>query len=180
MNESCMDAVKSRQSIRKFEGTDISVENVNDILEVGFSAPSAGNRQPWRVVVVRNKNTKAALVEAALNQKFIGQAPVILVVCAVPEESAERYGKRGRTLYVLQDTAALTQNLLLAAHMKGYGACWIGAFDEDEVKKLLDIPENMRVVALTPIGVPDVSPPGRPRNEFSKVFSRNKYGKPME
>ncbi|MHA2192983.1 MAG: nitroreductase family protein, partial [Candidatus Thorarchaeota archaeon] len=112
MNEICLDALKGRQSIRKFESTEISEETVNAILEVGFSAPSGGNRQPWRVVVVRNKKNKAALVEAALNQKFIAQAPVVLVVCAVPQESAERYGERGRTLYVLQDTAALTQNLL--------------------------------------------------------------------
>lgn len=161
MNESCLDAVKSRCSIRKFGSTDISEENVNAILEVGFSAPSAGNRQPWRVVVVRNKNTKAALAEAALNQKFLAQAPVVLVVCAVPEESAERYGERGKTLYVLQDTAALTQNLLLASHMKGYGACWIGAFDESLAAKAIDVPEGMRPVVIIPIGFIDGPVPER-------------------
>ncbi|MFX0053539.1 MAG: nitroreductase family protein [Promethearchaeota archaeon] len=176
MNESCLDTVKSRQSIRKFESTDISEENLNDILEVGFSAPSAGNRQPWRVVVVRNKNTKAALVEAALNQKFIAQAPVILVVCAVPEESAERYGKRGRTLYVLQDTAALTQNLLLASHMKGYGACWIGAFDEGLAAKAVNVPASMRPVAIVPIGLIAGSVPAmRPRRPLKEVVASEKF-----
>ncbi|MFW9847432.1 MAG: nitroreductase family protein, partial [Candidatus Thorarchaeota archaeon] len=71
MNEECIEIVKSRQSIRRFEATSISEESLNDILEVGFSAPSAGNRQPWRVVVVRNEATKKELVKAALNQKFI-------------------------------------------------------------------------------------------------------------
>lgn len=176
MNESCLDAVRSRQSIRKFESTDISEENVSDILEVGFSAPSAGNRQPWRVVIVRNKNTKAALVKAALNQRFIVQAPVVLVVCAVPEESAERYGKRGKTLYVLQDTAALTQNLLLAAHMKGYGACWIGAFDEALTAKAVNVPNNMRPVAIIPIGlIAGSAPEMRPRKPLDVVVVSEKF-----
>ncbi|MHA2140640.1 MAG: nitroreductase family protein [Candidatus Thorarchaeota archaeon] len=169
MNE-CLDAIKSRRSIRKFENTEISEENLKEILEVGFSAPSGGNRQPWRVVVVRNRNTREALAEAALKQKFLAQAPVVLVICAVPSESEERYGKRGRTLYVLQDTAALTQNLLLAAHMKGYGACWIGAFDEDAAARTVNIPESMRPVALIPIGHIAGPVPGRrqrkPMNEI--------------
>jgi nitroreductase len=176
VNESCLDAVKSRRSIRKFESTDIGEDNVNEILEVGFSAPSAGNRQPWRVVVVRNKNTKAALVEAALNQKFIAQAPVVLVVCAVPEESAERYGKRGKTLYVLQDTAALTQNLLLAAHLKGYGACWVGAFDETLATKAVNAPDNMRPVAIMPIGhVAGSAPEKQSRRRLEEVVVAEKF-----
>jgi nitroreductase len=153
MNEICLDAIKNRCSIRKFESVEISEENVNHILEVGFSAPSAGNKQPWRVVVVRDKKAKAALAEAALNQKFLAQAPVVLVVCAVPEESAERYGERGRTLYVLQDTAALTENILLAAHMKGYGACWIGAFNEALAAKAVNVPASMRPISIIPIGI---------------------------
>ncbi|MHA1938010.1 MAG: nitroreductase family protein [Candidatus Thorarchaeota archaeon] len=176
MIENCLDAVKSRCSIRKFESTDISEENVNDILEVGFSAPSAGNRQPWRVVVVRNKNTKVALAEAAHNQKFLAPAPVVLVVCAVPEESAERYGKRGKTLYVLQDTAALTQNLLLAAHMKGYGACWIGAFDEALVVKAIDVPDGMRPVAIIPIGlIAGPLPEKRHRRPLAEVVVSERF-----
>jgi nitroreductase len=176
MNEICLDAVKGRQSIRKFESTEISEETVNAILEVGFSAPSGGNRQPWRVVVVRNKKNKAALVEAALNQKFIAQAPVVLVVCAVPQESAERYGERGRTLYVLQDTAALTQNLLLAAHMKGYGACWIGAFNEDLATKAIGVPNGMRPIAIIPIGQPAGSlPERRPRRPMSEVVVSERF-----
>ncbi|MFW9911274.1 MAG: nitroreductase family protein [Candidatus Thorarchaeota archaeon] len=176
MNDSCLNAVKSRRSIRRFESTGISEENMNDILEAGFSAPSAGNRQPWRVVIVRDKNTKAALVEAALNQKFIAQAPVVLVVCAVPEESAERYGKRGKTLYVLQDTAALTQNLLLAAHLKGYGACWVGAFDETIAANAVNIPDNMRPVAIIPIGhIAGSAPEMRPRKLLADVVVTEKF-----
>jgi len=176
VNENCLDAVKSRQSIRRFESTDISEENLNDILKAGFRAPSAGNRQPWRVVVVRNKSTKAALVEAALNQKFISQAPILLVVCAVPEESAERYGNRGKTLYALQDTAALTQNLLLAAHMKGYGACWVGAFDEGLAARAVNVPDNMRPVAIIPIGLIAGSVPQmRPRRPLQDVVVTEKF-----
>jgi nitroreductase len=176
LNEDCLDAIKSRRSIRKFENTEISEENLNEILEVGFSAPSGGNRQPWRVVVVRNKNTREALAKAALKQNFLAQAPVVLVICAVPAESAERYGERGSTLYVLQDTAALTQNLLLAAHMKAYGACWIGAFDEGLAAKAVKVPDGMRPVAIIPIGlVAGPTPEKRPRRPLTEVVVSERF-----
>ncbi len=119
---------------------------------------------------------KNQLADAAFNQKFIADAPVIYVVCAVPEESAERYQERGRTLYTLQDTAALSLNILYGAHLHGYGACWVGAFDEDAVSKTLNIPVDMRPVAMIPVGKIDGKlPPMRPRKRIPDIVVREQF-----
>jgi len=170
VNEECIAAILSRGSIRKYTDDSVAKKDVERILEAGFSAPSAGNRQPWRVVVVRNESKRNHISRAAYDQKFIAEAPVVLVVCAVPDESAERYRERGRTLYVLQDTAALTENILLAAHILGYGACWIGAFDEDLVRGVVNVPDDMRPVSIIPIGKPArPAPERRIRRALSEV-----------
>ncbi len=155
MDKDCIKALERRASVRRFSSADMPERDLVDILKAGFRAPSAGNRQPWRVVVVRNQQTRKKLAMAARGQGFVEQAPVVLVVCAVPYESAERYRERGATLYVLQDTAALTQNILLASYIKGYGTCWVGAFHEDQVSEIVNIPSEMRPVALIPIGKPE-------------------------
>ena len=163
-------SIRSRCSVRKFQQESIPDELIQDIIETGIRAPSAGNKQPWRIVRVQKQSTKDALAQAALGQIFMADAPVILVICGVPEESAERYGERGRTLYVLQDTAALTTTILLAAHGLGYGACWIGAFDEGKVSEIIRIPDGMRPVAMIPIGKPKGDlPPLRNRRHSSEI-----------
>jgi nitroreductase len=108
--------------------------------------------------VVRNQETKRALARAALTQWFLGEAPVVIVVCADPERSARRYGDRGRHLYSIQDTAAAIENLLLAAVASGLGACWVGAFDEDAAADALDLSSHLRPVAIVPIGYPAEQP----------------------
>ncbi len=175
MSKECLSQIRGRRSIRKFLSEQIDEEDIKDIVKVGFSAPSWGNRQPWRVVIVKDQNIKDQLSDAA-GQSFMAKAPVIFVVCAVPEESAERYQERGRTLYVLQDTAALTLNILHAAHMLGYGSCWIGAFNEEEVSRVLNVPPDMRPVAMIPVGkiegkIPDM----RPRRNISEVVIREQF-----
>jgi len=176
MNEECIAAILSRGSVRKFKHDSVPASDVERILEAGFSAPSAGNRQPWRVVVVQNESTRSRLSRAAYDQRFIAEAPVVLVVCAVPAESAARYQERGRTLYVLQDTAALTENVLLAAHIMGYGACWVGAFDEGLVRDAVNVPDEMRPVAILPIGKPARSAPERrSRRAVSEVVISERF-----
>ena len=155
MNEDCMKVLENRKSVRRYSSTDVTEEDLQDILKAGFRAPSAGNKQPWRVVIVRKQETRKKLAMAAGGQGFVEQAPVVLVVCAVPHESAERYRERGATLYVLQDTAALTQSILLASYIKGYGTCWVGAFHEDQVSEIISLPAGMRPVAMIPIGKPE-------------------------
>ncbi|NIP67456.1 nitroreductase family protein, partial [Candidatus Bathyarchaeota archaeon] len=101
---------------------------------------------------------KRSLSQAALNQTFIEEAPVVIVVCVDKDRSGWRYGRRGTDLYCLQDTAAATQNLLLAAHALGFGACWVGAFREEKVKEILKTPDRVRPVAIVPVGHPAEKP----------------------
>ena len=171
-----IEKITSRQSIRKFTNEPIPDSIIEEIANIGRTAPSGGNRQPWRIVIVTREDLKNQLVAAAHNQRFIAAAPVVYVICAVPEESAERYGKRGRKLYTLQDTAAMTLNILYGAHLHGYGACWIGAFEEEEVSKVLSIPSDMRPVAMVPVGRIDGDlPPLRGRKSLSEIVVREQF-----
>jgi len=148
-------ALEARHSVRGFDqGLDVSPETVTKLLQAAVRAPSAGNCQPWHFYVVRDRSIKQALAQAALSQWFLSEAPVVIVVCADPERSARRYGDRGRHLYCLQDTAAATQNLLLAAVASGLGACWVGAFDEQATSRALQLPGRLRPLAIVPLGYP--------------------------
>jgi nitroreductase len=106
------DAIENRRSVRRFGPGEVSAKTVRRILEAAVRAPSAGNRQPWHFIVVRDSELKQALAIAARGQTFLVEAPVVIVICADPERSASRFGERGRELYCLQDTAAATEHIL--------------------------------------------------------------------
>ncbi|MCS7119740.1 MAG: nitroreductase family protein [Nitrososphaerota archaeon] len=152
------DVVKRRRSIRAFTEKIPPEEDVMKLIEAARCAPSAGNIQPWEFIVVRRPEIKRRLCEAALGQSFVEEAPVVIVVCANVDWSRRGYGIRGAELYCLQDTAAATQNILLAAEASGLGACWVGAFNEDKVREVLKVPHGLRPVALIPIGYPAETP----------------------
>ena len=154
--------LQARHSVRRFDpGVPVSAETVNKLLEAAIASPSAGNRQPWHFYVVRDAGVQQGLAAAAYGQDFVAQAPVIVVVCADAEQSAARYGDRGRELYCLQDTAAATEHILLAAVALGLGGCWVGAFDERRAAHVLDLPSRHRPVAIVPIGQPASRPAAR-------------------
>lgn len=165
------EAVEKRRSIRKFKTDPVPVEDLKKILEAGRLAPSGGNRQPWSFVVVRDSETKKALANAANLQRFIADAGIVLVALGDPSVS--------RSLH-RQDPMIAIEHMVLVATALGYGTCWIGAFNEDEVKKIVKVPENLVVIALLPIGVPDEKPLPRPRKAFKEVFFKEAYGKPLE
>lgn len=152
MTKDVMDAIRERRSVRRFAPDPVDEFTVGRILEAGASAPSAGNIQPWTFYAVFRQEIKERLSEAAYGQEFIASAPVVIVVCALPEDTAARYGERGRDLYCLQDTAAATQNILLAAEGFGLGSCWVGAFDEAAVAGALGCVRGERPVAVIPLG----------------------------
>lgn len=160
-----IEAITSRRSIRSFSDQPLTDEQITALLKVMISAPSAGNKQPWRIYVVSDAKTKRQLAIGAHDQDFIAEAPVAFVVCRVPEESGTRYRNRGRNFYSIQDTAAMTQNLLIAAHAMELGACWIGAFNDSAIAAALNCPQGVLPVAIIPIGFP--SNPGRIRGRRS-------------
>lgn len=165
------EAITKRRSIRKYKPEPVPEEKLKIILEAARLAPSGGNRQPWQFVVVRNPERKKALGRAANNQKFVADAGVIIIALGDPEVSSVGFKR---------DPVIAVEHLVLAATSLGYGTCWIGAFDEEEVKKILEIPEKLAVIALLPIGVPDESPPKRPRKELGEIFFQEKYGERLD
>lgn len=174
LTKDIMDAIRERRSIRRFTTDPVSDATLGRLLEAAHLAPSAGNRQPWFFYVVKSKEKRQQLVDAALGQRFLVEAPVNIVVCAEPQRSAQRYGERGASLYCLQDTAAAVQNILLAATAFGLATCWVGAFDESKVASVLNMPDTLRPVAIVPVGysnVPDrlLAPPRRGIDEIVQV-----------
>ena len=148
-------AIEERYSVRAFDpDVEVSPEVVERLLQAAIRAPSAGNRQPWHFYIVRDPDVRKGLAAAAYGQDFVAQAPVAVVVCADAEQSAARYGSRGRELYCLQDTAAATEHILLAAVASGLGSCWVGAFDEQAAAQVLELPSHHRAVAILPLGKP--------------------------
>ncbi|MCS7252556.1 MAG: nitroreductase family protein [Armatimonadota bacterium] len=171
MPKDAIEAIMERRSIRKYKPEPIPREHLTTILEAGRQAPSAGNRQPWRFVVVRDHEVKRRLGEACNNQNWIADADVIVAGLSVPAESERWHDK---------DVMIAMQNMIIAATALGYGTCWIGAFNHEKVKEVLGVPEDINVVALTPIGVPDETPRQRPRKEMNQIFFSDRYGEQLK
>lgn len=147
--------MNTRSSCRDFvPHATLEPSQLKAIVDAANRAPSAGDLQAYRIVVVSEQAVKRTLASAALDQDFIAAASVVLVFCANAEESAVKYGSRGKALYCIQDATIACAYAQLAVQELGLGACWVGAFDEKEVEKALKLPHSLRPVALLPIGIP--------------------------
>jgi len=151
------DAILGRRSIRAFLDAPLPAETFDAIKEAMLWAPSAGNLQARRFLLVRNPGVKKALGAATAQPRCFEMAPLVVVGCS-DRRIERRYGARGKDLYAIQDVAASVQNLLLTAFSLGLGAVWIGAFREDLVREALSLEAWYRPVALVPIGLPAETP----------------------
>jgi len=165
--------IKERRSIRKFQKKEIPGEIIDKLIEALIWAPSAGNLQSRKFYFVFNQEIKEKLGEAALDQSFIAQAPLVIIGCTDSEISF-RYGERGKNLYAICDVSTSIQNMMLMAEEEGLAACWVGAFDENEVAKILNLPGNLRPIAIIPVGYPAEKPetPLRVSKEEAVEFIR--------
>ena len=167
-----LDAIKTRKSIRKYLEKPLEDEKLNVVLEAARLAPSAGNRQEWRFVVVRDPKTRTRLAEAANSQTFVGQAPVVIAACAETDGHVMRCGQ----LCYPIDVAIALDHMSLAATELGLGTCWIGAFNEQKVKEILGIPEETRVVQLMPLGYPsDASLIRKSRLQLDRIVKHERW-----
>ncbi len=172
-----IEAICGRRSVRLFKEKDVPEKMITQLISLAVMAPSAGNLQAWDLIIVRNPETKVALVRAAFGQSFIAKAPIIIIVCANQKRSAQQYGTRGTDLYSIQDSAAAIQNLLLAAYSLGLGTCWVGAFNESIVSDLLKIPDGVRPVSIIPIGyyLKDTTPQPPSRLPLEQIVHIEQY-----
>lgn len=150
-----MDTIKAmteRRAVRKYSDKKVKMDYVADLIETAKFAPSSGNVQNWRIIVVEDETIKEDIAIACLKQKWMVQAPVFLVICDEKINVKRLFGKRGVELYSIQNCAALTQNILLAAKDYGIDSCWVSAFDEDAVSRILKIPDGFVPEAIITLG----------------------------
>jgi nitroreductase len=187
------EAIRNRRSIRHYKNDPVDEKNVQAVLEAAHWAPSWGNTQCWRFIVVRDPRTKSQIADTLLREtvdsesvknaatEAINQAPVLIVICAELGQAGCRPAgvqvtDKGDYWYMF-DTALAMENLTLAAYALGLGTVIIGAFDAPKVTKILGIPADFCVVAMTPLGVPDRKGQVSPRKQLSEVLYQEKFTK---
>jgi nitroreductase len=165
-------AISTRKSIRAYLNRPVEEEKINKIFEAARLAPSASNRQEWRFVIVRDPETRKKISQVAYNLGFIATAPVVIVACAESDGHAMPCGQLSYPI----DVAIALDHITLAAVELGLGTCWVAMFDEQKVKQILGIPENIRVVELMPLGYP-VNPSAveKKRLPFDKIVKYDRW-----
>ncbi|TDX52760.1 nitroreductase family protein [Orenia marismortui] len=153
MVKDCIQVIKDRVSTRSYLSKEVPEDLLLEVVNAGHLAVSAGNLQPWEFYIVNNKSKIEKLARLS-KQSWVLEAPTVIVACADPHISAMKYGEKGEKIYVVQDTAAAVENILLAAEAYGLASCWVGGFDEIKVKELLDIKDDLIAMAMITIGYP--------------------------
>ncbi|AZR72285.1 nitroreductase [Anoxybacter fermentans] len=161
--------IKTRRSVRKYESRPVEEEKLMRILNAARLAPSGKNAQAWKFIVVKDQELKEKIVKAAKGQKFLAEADCIIVCCVNEEEVYQGHGNYMTSFAV--DGAIAMDHLILAAHYEGLGTCWIGAFFEDQIKEILNIPDPYRVVAMTPLGYPAGEQKDRGRKPLEEIIA---------
>ncbi|UCH34245.1 MAG: nitroreductase family protein [Armatimonadota bacterium] len=164
-----MDVVRTRRSIRRYKPDPVPQEQITYVLEAARLAPSWANSQCWKFVVITDAQVKRALAKAG--NEWVAHAPVIIAACADPSKP----GTKGDQPYYLVDIGIGMEHLVLAAADQGLGTCWIGWFDEAVAREALDVPPHIRIVAYTPLGVPDEAPEPQSRKRLAEIWSLDKY-----
>lgn len=164
-----------RYMVRAFQPKPVEDEKVERILRKAWRSPSAGHTQPVEFVVVKDQGVKDELARAALNQTFIAEAPVVIVTCSDTSRSASRYGQRGVRFYSIIDGAFASMIILLSAVNEGLGACFVGAYYDEEVKEVLRLPDHVRPIGIIPIGYPAEKPYRYPRMSLKRIVHRDRW-----
>ena len=160
------EAIKTRRSVRAYSTKSIEPISHERLLAALRYAPSACNFQPWRFILVEDQQLREKLAEASNRQMWMAQAPLIIVACGFAEMAYKSMGGYGNSVEV--DIAIALDHLTLIAVAEGLGTCWIGAFDEQNVKDLLNVPKKVKVIALIPVGYPESANLNHPVNEIKR------------
>jgi nitroreductase len=166
------EVIRARQSIRAFQDCPVEPEKLQQILEAINRAPSAGNLQGYEVFLVTHRACLQAMTRAAVGQDFIEHAPLALVFCAHPARSAQKYRERGSTLYCVQDATIACATAQLAVTALGLASVWVGAFDEDGVRQAIRVDQDLRPIAILPIGYAAETPERRSRRALVDLVQR--------
>lgn len=168
------EAIRTRTSVRSYKPDSVEENKLLHILDAARLAPSGKNGQPWIFIVVKDEETRKKLVPACRNQKFIAEAPIIIVACGREDLAYKNMGGYWNSLPV--DIGIALEHMMLAAVVEGLGTCWIGAFIEEDVRSILNIPDDVKIVALTPVGYPAGERSWRSRKELGEIVMYEAWG----
>jgi nitroreductase len=169
------DAIQNRYSVRAYQDRPVEREKLLAVLEAGRLAPSGGNRQPWRFVVVQDAALRQKLIDACRQQEFIGQAPVVIVAVGLTPERIMTCGVPGDAV----DVSIALEHIALAAVEQGLGTCWIGAFEQDKIRQVLSIPATVKVIEVMPLGYPADPPRPKTRKPMDEIVCWDKWAQPV-
>ncbi|MBU0471013.1 MAG: nitroreductase family protein [Nanoarchaeota archaeon] len=173
-----LECIRTRRTIRKFTEQPVEFGKLSKILEAGTLSPSAGNLQNWRFILVTEKPLIRQIYEHCMRQEAVYHAQAVIIVCSMDNKAEMMYGLRGKRLYSVQNCACAAENMLLAAHSLGLGACWIGAFDEDKIDSMFDMTYNQKDVRpqmIIALGYPAEKPRPPKRVDMASVVHFNQY-----
>ena len=169
--------VKRRRMCREFLECDVPQEKIDRILDLASRYPSAGHTEPQEFIVVRDEGVKHDLARAALDQMFVAQAPLVIVVVSDVRRSARRYGERGVRFFSIIDGAFVAMLILLAVVEEGLGACFVGSFYDEQVQEVLSLPQEVRPIGIIPIGYCAEGPRKFRRRSREQIVHRDQYGR---
>ncbi len=168
---SFLELVQKRSSVRGYDPSPIADEDVNQVIEAGRLAPSAANQQPWHFIVTRGEATRRELREA-YGKDWFCKAPVILTVCVEPSKAWTRHDGKN---YAFVDGAIAMDHMTLCATDLGLGTCWIAAFDPAKLRRILNLPDGIEPVAMTPLGRPAAPVLPKRRKATDEIVHRDRW-----
>ncbi|AGK96166.1 nitroreductase family protein [Clostridium pasteurianum] len=175
--------IKNRRSIRKYTDKSVEEEKIIQLIDSARLAPSGMNAQPWHFVVVKSQSTREKLVEAAHNQKWMLSAPVFILCIAdiaaridgteviTVDENSPQVELKG----VIGDTSIAAEHIQLEANNLGLGTCWVGWYDQKDIRPILNIPSDKYVVGIVTVGYAAESPEPRPRKKIEEILHNEKW-----
>lgn len=175
-----IDCIQTRRSVRSFLNKPLSRETIGELLDAGRVAPTAGNLQDAKFLFVTDRDEKMKIADACVEQAWIATAPVVIVVGSEIARDERMYGERGAKVYIYQNAAAAVQNILLCANALGLGACWVGAFDDDILRRAVNMPANVVPQAVIPVGHTAKHENKIPKLDLENVVYAEKWGNRME
>ena len=166
-----LNAIKNRYSVRKFKDKPVEQEKLDIILEAARLAPSSCNTQPWKFVVIRDEEKRKQLTEACKGKQWVADAPVTIAICANNTDYVMTCGQLAYTI----DASLAGEHICLQASELGLGTCWIGAFFHDKMAKIINLPDDYKIVGLLPLGYPDDEKGTRDLKPFNEVVVSDSF-----
>jgi nitroreductase len=170
------DALMKRRSIRAYKDIPVEKEKWGKMVIAGNMAPSSGNLQTWRFILMEEADLRKKVASLCYEQTWMEHAPLHIIICADVDQCKKFYGDRGEHLYAIQNTAAAAENMMLAAADMGLSTCWVGAFDEHRIAQLVQLPSEFRPMIILTVGYANEEKPAPQRHAIYRYTFHKVYG----